>query len=701
MSENHTHNELAASATNVVQARDITGDVHIHTPDAALPVPRQLPSGVGHFVDREDSLRGLHTWLDTPPDRAAPANVIAGIGGVGKTTLAAHWARQVRERFPDGDLYIDLRGYHSERSLSAAEALDHVLRALGVSGERLPAALDAKAALYRSLLHGRRMLVVLDNAATAEQIRPLLPGSPTCRVLVTSRSHLTGLMVNEGAHRMPLDVLPPERAVELLEQVVGERARDEPQSTAALAGYCGHLPLALRIAAERLVMSPHLTVAELVEELAEEHERLDALDSGEDEFTNVRTVFSWSYHALQPDAARMFRLLGLVTGPDISSAAAAVLAGLSVPRARRLLDALVGAHLLQSTGPHRYRFHDLLRVYSAHCANEDEAAAERRNALSRLFTWYSYSLEAATRVIIPHFSRIPLDFPEPTAPAPDFPDRLTALHWCDAERANLVAAVRQAADVGEYSFAWRIPVSLLAYFLVRRPLSDWITTHEVGLEAVRHGGDELAEVWLRNSIAIAHRELGQYDTALDCFRTALEGWRGAGLKWAQAWALRDIGFVHHLLGQDTEAVTTLKEALAIHLEEGDTWGEASALGNLATAHISLGEFDKALPELHRSLEIRRADGDQQNIGNVLSDLSLVHNGLGEFDKAIAHAEEALAIHQSVEYQLGEAKAHENLGTILERVDRPEAAAEHWNAAVALYEELGDPRSEEIRDRTRR
>lgn len=701
MGEGDTHNELPGSATNVVQARDITGDVHIHhMAGTELPVPRQLPPDVWHFVDREKHIERLHVWLDTPHDRAAPAEVIAGPGGVGKTTLAAHWAHQVRERFPDGDLYLDLRGYHMERSLSASEGLDHVLRALGVTGERLPVALDAKAALYRSMLHSRQILVVLDNAATAEQIRPLLPGSPTCRVVVTSRSQLTGLMIKEGAHRMPLDILSPERAIELLEQVAGDRVRDDPASTAKLAGYCDYLPLALRVAAERLVASPHLTVADLVEELAEERHRFDALDTGDDEFTNVRAVFSWSYHSLQPDAARMFRLLGLISGPDISSAAAAVLAGITALKARRLLDTLVGAHLLQVNGSHRFRFHDLLRVYAAQCAENDESETDRQAALHRLFTWYAYSIEAAAQVITPHFSRIPISVPEPVAPAPDFPDRLTALHWCDSEQVNLVAAIRQAAEMGEHTLAWQMPVALFAFCLVRRPLADWVVTHQIGLASVRHDGDRLAEVWLQSSIALAHRELRQYDTALEYFQLALAGWRESGVRWGEAWALRDIGDVYNLLGRNAEAVATLNESLAIHLEESDTWGEATALNLLARAHHSLGEFNQALPKLHRALEIRRDHGDQRNVGIALNDLSLVHDSLGQFDQAIAYAEEALAIHRTVEYWHGEAIAHERLGAVLDHTGHAEVAAEHWRAAITLYDKLGDPQAEDIRNRSK-
>jgi tetratricopeptide (TPR) repeat protein len=664
--------------------------------DAGLPVPRQLPPDVVPFTNREVYLAGLRAWLDTPYEFAAPAAVIAGIGGVGKTSLAAHWAHQVRHRFPDGDLYVDLRGYHVERSVGAEEALDHLLRALDVPWERIPPGLDPKSALYRSLLHGRHVLVILDNAATVEQVRPLLPGSATCRVLVTTRSQLSGLATREGAHRMPLDVLPPDRAVELLEQICGvDRLRGEAAATAELARYCDYLPLALRIVAERLVASRHLTVAEVVAELAQAQERLDVL-AGEDEVTTVRAVFSWSYHALSPDAARMFRLLGLPTGPDISTAAAAVLADLPEPAARRTLDKLVGAHLLQEVGPHRYRFHDLLRVYAAECAQADESAEEREAATYRLLLWYTLSAAGATKVIAPHLSSIPLDLPKPGRLPLTFPDRLTALHWCDAEHANLVATVDHAADIGEHTLAWQLPVIALGFFLVRRPFTEWIATHHTGLAAARRLGERTAEAWLHTSIAIAHRELGQHDLALDNLRSALSVWRELGPRWAQAWTLRDLGRIYHLLDRDAEAIEILREALALHIADGDTWGEAVALSILGLAHRDLGQLDEALDDLNRALDIYRSHDDQRNVAAGLSNLALVHHSLGRTDRAIDHLNEALTGHRTVDNWHGEAQAHERLGTVLNDAGQPEPARRHWRAAVELYDKIGDPRAGDVR-----
>jgi tetratricopeptide (TPR) repeat protein len=696
MSDGETRNDMTGSADNVVQARDISGGVHIHHGAPPLPVPRQLPPDIVYFTDREAYLAQLHAWLDTPYEYAAPPEVIAGIGGVGKTSLAAHWAHRVRDRFPDGDLYVDLRGYHLERAVTAEEALDQLLRGLGISAERIPVGVDAKAALYRSLLHNRTMLVILDNAATVDQIRPLLPGSPGCRVLVTSRSQLTGLTAREGAHRIPLDVMPPERAIELLTHIVGpERVQDDPDASAELVRYCGYLPLALRIAAEHLVTSPYFSVADIVAQLAQAHERLDTLAT-DDDFTTVRSVFSWSYRALPPDVARAFRLLGLPTGPDISARAAAVLIGVTDAKARQLLTKLVDAHLLQRNESGRYRFHDLLRVYAAECAEADEPEAERRAAVHRLLIWYARAVDATSEAIAPHLNRVPANLPESGDAPPEFPDRLTALRWCDEEYPNIVAAAGQAAEMGEHSLVWQLPVVLFAYLLVRRPFTDWIAMHDAGIAAAESTGNPAAKVWLQTSIALPQREAQEYDLALENLRSAMVGWRRMRQPWGEAWALRDIGRIYHLLDRVPEAVDAIESALAIHIAEGDTWGEAVARTMLALAHHSLGHADEALADLHRAIEIFRSHGDQRNVAGNMCNLGMVHSSVGQTEQAREYLEQALAINRAGDLWHGEAVAHEQLGVILRQSGQTESGDEHLRAAVLLYDSLGDPRADEVR-----
>ncbi|WP_253884959.1 ATP-binding protein [Actinokineospora diospyrosa] len=617
--------------------------------------------------------------------------MIVGIGGVGKTSLATHWAHQVRDSFPDGDLYLDLRGYHADDAVPAEDALEQILRSLDIPGERIPVGTEPRAALYRSLVYGKRILIVLDNAATPQQVRPLLPGSPTCRVLITSRSRLTGLATREGAQRMALDVLPPQRAVEVLARIAGsDRVAAEPDAAAELARSCGYLPLALRIVGGRLAANESLSLSDFAEELRQE--RLDALTDDEDPTAAVRVVFSLSYRTLQPEAARLFRLLGVAPGPDISVGAVAALVDLPVATTRRLLDALVNAHLVREDSPKRYRFHDLLRVYAAERAAEDP---EHAQALRRLLTWYAQVADAAARVFAPNFTRIDIGLPDPTAELPTFADRAEALHWCDQERANLVDSVAQAERAGELTLAWQLPVTMFGEFLVRRPLNDWVDTHLVALRAARATGNQSALAWLHTSIALAYRGLRDYATALEHFDLARAGWQGLGERWAQAWALRDIGDVQHLLGDVASAVTTLTEALDLHIAEGDSFGEATALRLLGAAQHSLGEYDAAIASLLRSLEIRKEHGDQRNVAMVYAALSGVHNSMDDPTKAFDYATQALPLAQSLDDWHTEARTHDALGAALAGLGRPAEAREHWEAALVLLEKLADPDTDTI------
>jgi Helix-turn-helix domain/NB-ARC domain len=342
--------------------------------EATQVMPAQLPAHAAVFTDRKNELAELDQLLATPAGATGAMTIalISGTAGVGKTALALRWAHRARSRFPDGQLYVNLRGYDPAPSLHPGQVLDCFLRALRVSAEKTPTDVEAKAGLYRSLLDGQRVLVVLDNAGTADQVRPLLPGSPGCLVVVTSRSRLSGLVVRDGAHRVTLHPLPVADALILLREIIGaDRVDAEPEMAVQLAHQCAHLPLALRLSAERVVSHPHLTLAELVGELADERDRLDLLVVPDDESTAMRAVFFWSYRSLPPESARMFRLLGLHTGPDISVPLAALLSNTTLLEARRLLDVLTSVHLLEETGHGRYRFHDLLRAYAA-----ERAAAE-------------------------------------------------------------------------------------------------------------------------------------------------------------------------------------------------------------------------------------------------------------------------------------------------------------------------------------
>ncbi|WP_165944769.1 ATP-binding protein [Saccharopolyspora terrae] len=681
---------FSGTAKNVVQATSISGGVHFHHNGFDAPVPHQLPTSIKHFTNRETILAGLNSLLDEPADGSTPTSLVVGSGGVGKTSLATYWAHRVRERFPDGDLYVDLHGYHDTRRVPPDDSLESILCALGVPGDRVPTDTDAKAAMYRSLLHGRRMLILLDNAATAEQVRPLLPDSPTCLVLVTSRNRLPSLLTREGAIQMALDVLPPEHAAELLRSTVGaDRIDAEPEAASELARRCGYLPLALRIAGERLVSSPHLRISELVAEVAEE--RLDAF-STEDEFGSIRAVFASSYRALPPEAATLFRLLSLPESPDISVPAAAALAGLTSTRTRRLLETLVGAHLLDEHQPRRFRFHDLISTFAAECAEADATADERDAAVRRLLSWYLHAMISASWKVAPEFTRIELDHPEPIGDVPEFTDRATALHWYDDERQNLLAAIRLASARDERVFAVQLPVELFAFLLTRRRVTDWLETHRIGLTAARARGDHLAEAWLLTSVAIAHRTCGDYESSLSDLERAVQLWQRFGPEWAQAWALRDLGAVYHQLGRHTEADEALETAQAMHVALGDEWGEATALSALALTECHIDQFDEALMHLERAIEIRRSQGDRRNEGTCLSHIGMVLGEMGRTDEAVERIEQALEIHHEVEFAYGAALSHERLADLFDRNGQADRAREHRRIAAELYDDLGVPHS---------
>ncbi|HEV3295243.1 MAG TPA: NB-ARC domain-containing protein, partial [Streptosporangiaceae bacterium] len=382
---------FATARDRVEENRRCGGAVGAQGPSggAGWLVPRQLPMDVCEFTGRARQLADLDALLDRQDQRPTVLiSAVAGTAGVGKTALAVHWAHRVASRFPDGQLYVDLRGYDPQRPLAPAEALARFLRGMGVGGDQIPADEAESAARYRTMLAGRRMLVVLDNAYRADQVRPLLPGSPSCLVLVTSRDDLAGLVARDGARRVALDLLTAQEAVTLLRALIGPRVDAEPESAAALAERCTRLPLALRIAAELAADRPDLTLADVLAGLQDEQDRLDLLEVAQDPRTAVRSVFSWSCQHLTSGAAHAFSLLGLHPGPDADAYALAALAQVPLRRAGALLRELAGAHLIAPACPDRYSMHDLLRAYAAERATETLGPAERAAARTRLFGYF-------------------------------------------------------------------------------------------------------------------------------------------------------------------------------------------------------------------------------------------------------------------------------------------------------------------------
>jgi len=486
-------------------------------------VPAQLPADVNAFTGRAQELADLDRLLARTVKQSGAAGgkstetvmcAITGTAGVGKTALALRWAHRVQGKFPDGQLYVNLRGYGPDQPVSAGDALAGFLRALGLPGPDIPLEVEERAAAYRSLLNGRRMLVVLDNAATVEQVRPLLPGTASCLVVVTSRDALAGLVARHGAQRLDLGLLPSQDAVALLRALIGERIDAEPDAAITLAGQCARLPLALRVAAELATARPATSLAELVSDLGDEQRRLKLLDAGGDPRTAVRAVFSWSYQYLQADAARAFRRLGLHPGPDLDPYATAALTDTSRDHAHDLLDLLACAHLVQLASSSRYGMHDLLRAYATDLATTQDGESECHAALTNLFDYYLSTATAAVGALHrvrgdrqPHVRLV-------HAPTPSMADPVTARAWLDEERPNLVAVCAYTATYGWPEHTIRLAATLSRYLDRAGFFPDALVIHSHAQHAACHISDRAGEAHALTSLGMVHTRQGRYSRDL-------------------------------------------------------------------------------------------------------------------------------------------------------------------------------------------
>ncbi|CAM3736743.1 tetratricopeptide repeat protein [Kibdelosporangium persicum] len=646
--------------------------------------PRELPHDVPRFSGRNAELERLEGLVD-----AVNVAVIDGPAGVGKTALAVHWAHRMADYFPDGQLYLNLRGFDPhQRPMSQADALRKLLGALGVNAQRIPADLDEQTRLFKSVVAGQRVLIVLDNARSAEQVRRLLPGHATCFVVVTSRNRLEGLIAWDGAVRVNLDVLTPPDAIALVTEIIGDaRVAAEPDACAELTKLCGYMPLALRIVAERCAAHETVQLADLVGELSAEHDKmLDQLSNGDE---STRTVFSWSYNALHPDAARLFRLLGLHPGPEVSVAAAGALADMASAQARQLLNTLASAHMLEEAGRDRYRLHDLLQMYAAECAMDLESEQDRDEAVRRVLNWYLYSADAAARVLAPQRRRAALPRLTSGQEPASFETYHEALTWFKAERANLVAATRQAEQAGEYAVAWKLPAALLGFFNLRKHWADWISVHKIALQATRKLGDPYAEAWTLNSLGIAYYDLRWFTKAAEYFQRALQIRREVGDRYGEGSTLDNLGNTLRKLRRFDESIECYQRALALFREISDRYGEGSTLRNLGGAYRGLRRLDEAVDHYRQALQIWRELRERYGEGNTLSNLGDIHRTLGRSEQAIECYERALQICREIENGYGEGAVLDNLGDVYEDLDRHEDAIRYYNQALRISQEIGD------------
>ena len=597
------------------------------------PVPAQLPSGVSPFVGRVDQLRQLSRHLLGPAHAATPLALITGTGGCGKTELAVRWARQAAGQFPDGQLHLDLQGYSHLRPLTALAALGSLLRALGVPGEQIPDTPREAAGLFRSATAGRRLLLLLDNARSAEQVRPLIPGDPGCAVLVTSRDRLDGLVARNGARRVPVDVLAMDDAIALLAQILG--AAHSAAELERLARACARLPLALRIAAAHLDGGSPAFLVRYIDLL-----ETDAWSRGlrivGDEESSVHTAFQLSYDSLGGAEQDVFRLLGLVPGADFSGGAAAALAGIGTDEAERLLDRLSAAHLVGRIGDDRYTLHDLLQAYAQGLA---AAAGPTTGPRRRLAEWYLATVGSAARTAYPRALRLP----EQPDVGPATGGTAAAQDWLDREHHNIMTVIDQAAAGGDSDVAWQLVFAYRPHLFARshaRPMYDAGT---IALAAAEADGDPVGQAAARLTLAVAAEKLGTLDEAAEHLRWASLLCDKTGWAAGQAAALNDLGVVQIQDGRLREAAVAFERNIAAMREHDDRQGEAHARTNLGWLLAVSGRLRDGVDQLRQAADFYVEFGPRHKLTPVLAGLGVTYRELGEFARAEQFLADAIAI----------------------------------------------------------
>jgi DNA-binding SARP family transcriptional activator len=663
-------------------------------------VPRQLPAGVTHFTGRAAELAALTGLLDQVRAQPAGTVVISAVGGtagVGKTALAVHWAHRVAGRFGDGQLYVNLRGFDPSGTPAAPEAaIRGFLDALGVPTERIPPGPEARAGLYRSLLADRRMLIVLDNARDEQQVRPLLPASPGSLVLVTSRSQLGGLGAAEGARLISLDVLSHGEAVQLLAARLGPaRAGAEPAAVGRIAGLCAHLPLALSVAAARAAARPGFALAALAGELADAAGRLDALDAG-DPGSSVRAVFSWSTRQLSDQAARMFRLLGIHPGPDISVPAAASLAGTSEPEARRLLGGLARAHLVAEHVPGRYAFHDLLRAYAAEQAQRTDSDTGRREATGRVLDHYLHTAAGAGLLLLPAKEPVVLAPPRPGAAPSEPADYSQAQAWFEAEHQVLLVAVTLAAGSGFDSHAWQLPWAMASYLQTRGHYQEWAATQRRALAAAARLGDAAAQALSGRLLAMACAQLGDHDQALGHFASSLTLYQRLGNRLGEAKIHQSLGFLAEQQRRYADALDHAEQALRLCQAIGDRANEAEALNSVGWCHGLLGDYQQARAFCRHALTLSAEIGNRRTEGNAWDSVGYAEHHLGDLAEAAACYQRALSIFRESGDRFNEADTLTHLGDTRHAAGELAQAREAWQQALAILDDLQHPDAGQVR-----
>ncbi|MFL6143243.1 MAG: ATP-binding protein [Labedaea sp.] len=630
--------------------------------------PRQLPPDVADFTGRQEALAALDSVLTR--HGTVVVSAVAGMAGVGKTALAVHWAHRVADRFPDGQLYVNLHGYDVREPRRPADVLGGFLRALGVPGDNLPQDVEERTARFRTALAGRRVLVLLDNAGNAEQVRDLLPATPGCLVVITSRDALAGLVARDGARRVDLDLLPEQDCLQLLRTLLGPRVDADPDAAGELTRRCARLPLALRVAAE--LVRDRETLAGVAADLGDAQRRLDLLDAGGDVWSAVRTVFAWSYRQLPDRAAELFRLFPANPGPDLDVYGVAALVAADVREATALLAVLRRAHLVTVHRPGRYAMHDLLRDYAA-----ELAAAGRAEALDRLLDHYQFCATTAMDTCYPseRDRRPRVSAPDTPAPPLSRPDEAKA--WLDAERDNLVGTVVHAAQQGEPARACLLAATLWRYLDSGSHHDQALTVHNHALVAARAAANGPAEATALRNLSTVWRNIGDYEQSLAHARASLAVWRQVGDEAGEAAALNSIAIVSGQLARFTEAFEHYERALAIRRRLGDRRAEAAVLLNMAYCRMEAGWYEHVQEYLESARALFQEVGDRLGEVHAEYNLGSLHRRLARYPQAIDHHRRCLTAYREMGQWDCEARAQNSLALDHTQADRPEEAV-HWH-----------------------
>jgi DNA-binding SARP family transcriptional activator/tetratricopeptide (TPR) repeat protein len=677
------------------------------------PVPAQLPPAVPAFTGRTAELASLDVLAGcaavvaptVAADPATPAAMtictVSGTAGVGKTALAVHWAHRVAGRFPDGQLYVNLRGFDpAGTALDPGQALSGFLDALGVPAARIPADPDTRTGLYRTLLAGKRVLVVLDNARSADQVRPLLPGSPGCLAIVTSRDQLAGLVATESARPLPLDLLTTADARKLLTRRLGAaRVAAEPEAVGNIIAACARLPLALTIAASRAATSPGFPLAAVAAELGGASCVLDPFHGG-DHATDVRAVFSWSYRALSVEAARLFRLLGLHPGPDIPVAAAASLAAVPPGRARTTLAELTRAHLLAEPVPGRYALHDLLHAYASELAHAHETQSDRHAAVHRVLDHYLHTAHNAAVAMEPFVYPIAVGAPCPRTLTIELATSADALDWFTSEQATLLAAVQLAARAGLSSHAWQLAWILSTYLLRRGCWDDQATACRAALAATRSAGDLTGQAHMLHRLAAGCAKSGRVEASHPLFQDALRLFEATGNHASQAVIHGILGWMAQREERPAASLSHSLRSLELYRRAGHRAGQAMALKDVGFAHAMLGNHDQAISYCEGALAAMRELGDQRWEGAIWDSLGYAHHQRGDYAEAVACYERAIALSRDLADRFNEADTFSSLGDVHHSAGDTPAAHRAWGEALRIFGEIDHPDRDKVRAKLR-